>query len=149
MFKLYRAVCIRSQFLPSRMLLWTSIFVHQLTHPLRSRVVLFMSLRIISIVQKKKSAMSSREGKKGLMSCKNYANGMEDYSGVVWCFFCVCHHLQQVPRSTITDGLTRAQRARKFKKSRQKNFFLVQKLILVIFEIAKNGIWSRKIFSSN
>ena len=46
---------------------------------------------------KKRSLPCHQEGKKGLMSCKNYANGMED-----WCasFFCVCHHLQQVPRST-------------------------------------------------
>ena len=66
----------------------TSIFVHQLTHPLRSRVVLFTTLNSFQLFKKKEVLPCHQEGKKGLMSCKNYANGMEDYTlGVVYEIF--------------------------------------------------------------
>ena len=53
---------------------------------------------------KKRSLPCHQEGKKGLMSCKNYANGMED-SGVrvFFAYVIIFNRCQEVP---ITDGLT-------------------------------------------
>ena len=91
----------------------TSIFVHQLTHPLRSRVVLFTTLNSFQLFKKKEVLPCHQEGKKGLMSCKNYANGMEDYTlGVVYEIFFFAYVIiffnrcqEEVP-GHHTDGLT-------------------------------------------
>ena len=120
----------------------TSIFVHQLTHPLRNRVVLFTTLNSFQLFKKKEVLPCHQEGKKGLMSCKNYANGMEDYTllGVVYeiFFFCVCHHLlQQVPRRSTRPSYGWANTAASYSWSLSSSSSMLFNAIVVFVAIYK------------